>query len=176
MDTKNQISRQHESVLVMAASKGDLDAFNQLVLEYQNLIYNYIYSLLGEPESAEDITQESFIKAYQKLNSFRGGSFRSWLMRIATNSAYDFLRVPGGILPSNSSSKMKMGRRWILLRGLPIHLHLFRKFSSKMSFQRLYLHCLKNCPVHIALSCRSSTCMNLIMQKRHWPWMSQSVQ
>jgi len=92
VNPRNQLPQMDEEAFVKAASNGDLDAFNQLVLEYQNLIYNFIYSLVGEPESAEDITQESFIKAYQKLHSFRGGSFRSWLMRIATNSAYDFLR------------------------------------------------------------------------------------
>lgn len=81
-----------EETLVMAASNGDLDAFNQLVLAHQNLAYQHAYSLLGDQASAEDITQDSFIKAFQGLSGFRGGSFRSWLLRIVTNSAYDILR------------------------------------------------------------------------------------
>ena len=81
-----------EEMLVGAASNGDLDAFNQLVLTYQNLVYQHAYSMLGDQASAEDVAQDSFIKAFQGLNSFRGGSFRGWLLRIVTNSAYDILR------------------------------------------------------------------------------------
>ena len=47
---------------------------------------------MGEPQSAEDATQEAFINAYKALNRFRGGSFKAWLMRIVTNSCYDELR------------------------------------------------------------------------------------
>jgi RNA polymerase sigma-70 factor (ECF subfamily) len=81
-----------EQALVRQASSGDLDAFNQLVLHYQNLAYSHAYVLLGDPDSAEDATQESFIKAFQNIPGYRGGSFRSWLLKIVTNSAYDLLR------------------------------------------------------------------------------------
>ena len=82
----------NDEALVLAASKGDLEAFNQLVLSYQDLAYHHAYSLMGDPASAEDVAQESFVKAFQGLNGFRGGSFRSWLLRIVTNCAYDILR------------------------------------------------------------------------------------
>lgn len=85
-------SQQDEEALVMAASSGDLDAFNQLVLSHQNLVYQHAFSMLGDQASAEDVIQDSFIKAFQGLNGFRGGSFRSWLLRIVTNTAYDILR------------------------------------------------------------------------------------
>lgn len=81
-----------EETLVERARKGDLDAFNQLVLAYQDMAYNHARALLGDPASAEDAAQESFIKAFQNLGAFRGGSFRGWLLRIVTNSAYDLLR------------------------------------------------------------------------------------
>lgn len=84
--------RQDEEALITAASKGDLDAFNRLVLSYQNLAYQHAYSLVRDPAQAEDVAQESFIKAFQGLNAFRGGSFRGWLLKIVTNSAYDVLR------------------------------------------------------------------------------------
>ena len=84
--------QQEEELLVAAASNGDLDAFNQLVLNYQNMVYQHAYSLLNDQSSAEDITQDCFIKAFQGLRGFRGGSFRSWLLKIVTNSAYDILR------------------------------------------------------------------------------------
>lgn len=84
--------RQNEEALVIAASKGDLEAFNQLILNYQNMVYHHALSLVRDPDQAEDVTQDSFLKAFQAMNSFRGGSFRSWLLRIVKNSAYDILR------------------------------------------------------------------------------------
>ena len=86
------MNTQNDEALVLAASKGNLEAFNQLVLRYQDLAYHHAYSLMSDPDSAEDVAQESFVKAFQGLNSFRGGSFRSWLLRIVTNCAYDILR------------------------------------------------------------------------------------
>ena len=91
MNFKNSAYR-NEGLLVKAASKGDLDAFNQLVLIYQNKVYNHAYALLGDRVSAEDATQECFIKAFQNISNFRGGSFQSWLLKIVTNAAYDILR------------------------------------------------------------------------------------
>jgi len=81
-----------EERLVRQAASGDLEAFNQLVLTYQNLAYHHAYGLLDDAARAEDATQESFIKAFQGMQTFRGGSFRGWLLRIVTNSAYDMLR------------------------------------------------------------------------------------
>ena len=82
----------HEPSLIFKASNGDLDAFNELVLQYQDLAYHHAYALLGDPAQAEDATQESFIKAFQALNTLRGVSFRGWLLKIVTNSAYDLMR------------------------------------------------------------------------------------
>jgi len=79
-------------MLIREASKGCLDSFNQLVLHYQGIAYHHAYALLGNAASAEDITQESFIKAFKNIGRFRGGSFRAWLLKIVTNTAYDHLR------------------------------------------------------------------------------------
>lgn len=81
-----------ESGLIEAARRGDLDAFNRLVLAYQDLVYTQAYRMMGDVEAAEDATQEAFISAYQHINSYRGGSFRGWLLRIVTNACYDELR------------------------------------------------------------------------------------
>ncbi|MBE2198386.1 MAG: sigma-70 family RNA polymerase sigma factor [Anaerolinea sp.] len=81
-----------EAALVRQARKGDVPAFNRLVLHYQQLAYNVAYRIMGQPQMAEDITQESFIAAYQSLNRFRDGNFKSWLLRIVTNRCYDELR------------------------------------------------------------------------------------
>jgi|HigsolmetaAR202D_1030399.scaffolds.fasta_scaffold00003_109 RNA polymerase sigma factor, sigma-70 family len=82
-----------ERRLVASAQRGDLESFNQLVRLYEGRVYNLCLRMLGDPESAADATQDSFISAYRNLRSFRGGSFRSWLLRIATNACYDVLRV-----------------------------------------------------------------------------------
>ena len=81
-----------EEMLINTASKGDLDAFNQLVLRYQDLAYHHAHGLLRDPALAEDATQDSFIRAFQNMAGFRGGSFRAWLLKIVSNSAYDLLR------------------------------------------------------------------------------------
>jgi RNA polymerase sigma-70 factor (ECF subfamily) len=81
-----------ESSLIKEAKRGDLDAFNRLVLTYQSLAYNVAYRIMGEGDSAADATQEAFISAYRHIKRFRGGSFRSWLLRIVTNACYDELR------------------------------------------------------------------------------------
>ncbi len=78
--------------LIQQAKKGDVVAFNRLVLEYQQIAYNVAYRIMGEPQAAEDATQDAFISAYQSLNRFRGGNFRAWLLRIVTNGCYDELR------------------------------------------------------------------------------------
>ena len=82
-----------ELLLIKDAKRGDLDSFNTLVLEYQELVFNTAYRIMGEEESAADATQEAFISAFTHINSFRGGSFRSWLLRTVTNACYDILRT-----------------------------------------------------------------------------------
>ena len=81
-----------EEVWTQQAANGDLDAFNQLVLKHQDLAYRHAVSMLNDDWLAQDVVQEGFVKAFQNMRSFRGGSFRAWLMRIVTNTAYDVLR------------------------------------------------------------------------------------
>jgi RNA polymerase sigma factor (sigma-70 family) len=81
-----------EAALVQRAQKGNLDAFNALILHYQTQVYNLTWHLLHDGAAADDATQEAFISAYKGLAKFRGGSFRSWLLRIAANACYDELR------------------------------------------------------------------------------------
>jgi RNA polymerase sigma-70 factor (ECF subfamily) len=81
-----------EADLIAAARHGDLDAFNRLVLDHQTKAYNLAWRITGDGEAAADATQEAFLSAYRKLSSYRGGSFRGWLLRIVTNACYDELR------------------------------------------------------------------------------------
>jgi len=82
----------HEQQLIRNAKKGDLEAFNELVLVYQVRAFNLALRILADSELAADVTQEAFIAAYHHLNSLRGDSFRPWLFRIVTNRCYDELR------------------------------------------------------------------------------------
>lgn len=77
---------------IQKARQGDLEAFNQLVLEYQAIVYNHALWLVQDREAADDLAQETFIKAYSSLTQYRGGSFRAWLLRIVTNTSLDELR------------------------------------------------------------------------------------
>lgn len=81
-----------EESLIAAAQRGNLDAFNELVLAYQDRAYNLAYRIMGDPASASDATQEAFISVYESLDRFRGGSFKSYLLRTVTNACYDELR------------------------------------------------------------------------------------
>jgi RNA polymerase sigma-70 factor (ECF subfamily) len=81
-----------EQALIRLAQRGDIDAFNALVLRYQDSAYTLSYRIMGEQDSAADAAQEAFITAYRRLDTYRGGSFRAWLMRITTNQCYDELR------------------------------------------------------------------------------------
>jgi RNA polymerase sigma-70 factor, ECF subfamily len=82
----------NEPALIQAATGGDLDAFNRLVLAYQDMAFNLAYRMVGDPEIAGDAVQDSFISAYKHLNRYRGGSFKAWVMRMVTNACYDELR------------------------------------------------------------------------------------
>jgi RNA polymerase sigma-70 factor (ECF subfamily) len=82
-----------EGDLVKSARKGDLDAYDELVKRYQERIYATVYHMTSNHEDANDIAQEAFIKAFQALKSFRGGSsFYTWLYRIAVNKTINFLK------------------------------------------------------------------------------------
>ncbi len=81
-----------EIALLSQAQRGDLDAFNRLVLAYQEQLFNIAFRILGDEDLAADATQEAFLHAFQKITTFRSGSFRAWLIRIVTNLCYDELR------------------------------------------------------------------------------------
>jgi len=81
-----------ETALIQSAQNGELDAFNRLILVYQDLAYSVACRMLNDTDLAEDAVQNAFISAYNNLGSFRGGSFKAWVMRMVTNGCYDELR------------------------------------------------------------------------------------
>jgi RNA polymerase sigma-70 factor (ECF subfamily) len=81
-----------ETALIHSAVDGDLDAFNRLILAYQESAFNVALRMLGEVPAAEDATQNAFISAYRNIHQYRGGSFKAWVFRMVTNACYDELR------------------------------------------------------------------------------------
>ena len=69
-----------EPYLITQAKEGNIDAYNTLVLHYQDLAYAVAYRVMGEGDSAADATQDAFVKAWKKLHQFKGGNFKAWLM------------------------------------------------------------------------------------------------
>ena len=82
-----------ENEIIRSVLKGNVNDFEKLVTAYEKNVYNIALRMVGDPEDAADMTQETFIKAYRALSGFRGDSkFSSWLYRIASNVCLDFLR------------------------------------------------------------------------------------
>lgn len=83
----------HDERLILAAQRGDLSAFNEIVTRHERAVFSVCMRLLRDAATAEDATQDTFIRAWGAIHSFRGGIVRPWLLRIATNRAYDLLRA-----------------------------------------------------------------------------------
>lgn len=131
-----------EKALIRQASRGNLDAFNQLVLRYQNMAYHYAYAFLGDASSAEVITQESFIKAFKHIHSFRGASFRSWLLKIVTNCAYDLLRQykrhsTHSLFLIDDYGEESESDRWLVDPSVSVEAKVVQNEDSKHLYQML---------------------------------------
>ena len=87
-----QTIQPNETALIEAAQRGDLDAFNELILKFQDMMYRIALRTLNDPSAADDATQNAMIQAFRNIKSFRGGSFRSWLARVTVNASYDEMR------------------------------------------------------------------------------------
>ncbi|MCA9834331.1 MAG: sigma-70 family RNA polymerase sigma factor [Thermomicrobiales bacterium] len=87
-----QDPNEEDQRLIVLAQGGDLAAFNLIVERHQRAVYSTCLRMLRDPHLAEDATQDSFIRAWNAIDSFRGGIVRPWLLRIATNRTYDMLR------------------------------------------------------------------------------------
>ncbi|HSR20876.1 MAG TPA: sigma-70 family RNA polymerase sigma factor [Anaerolineales bacterium] len=135
-----------ESALIQDAQRGDLDAFNTLVLRYQDLLFNTARRILGDEELAADATQEAFLSAFRGLMTFRGGSFKAWLMRTVTNAAYDELRRrkrrPATALePGSDDADVAEEPRWLADPGLSPE-----QAAEALELEHAMEHCLQGLP------------------------------
>ena len=136
-----------EAALILDAQRGDLDAFNRLVLAYQDLLYNTALRILGDEALAADATQDSFISAFRNITAYRGGSFKGWLMRTVTNACYDELRrkkrrpsVP--LEPTNDEDEEMESPRWLADPSMSPE----QKFEAD-ELEHAIQHCLDALPV-----------------------------
>ena len=81
-----------EQRFIQLTRDGDYDAFNRLVVEYESAVFAVVLRMVRNRAATEDITQDTFISAFRKISSYRGGIFRAWLFRIAKNASLDYLR------------------------------------------------------------------------------------
>jgi len=81
-----------EDAVVARAVAGDRGAFTRLIEHYQSACYGLAYRLLGDPDQAADAAQDAFVHAYDAMAKYRGGLFRSWMLRITANASYDIVR------------------------------------------------------------------------------------
>ena len=85
--------QRRDLILLEQARAGNLDAFNDLVVVYQDLLFALVVRMVPDRDQASDAVQEAFFSAFRNMSSFRGGSVRSWLSRIAINAAMDAQRL-----------------------------------------------------------------------------------
>jgi RNA polymerase sigma-70 factor (ECF subfamily) len=85
--------QRRDLILLERALGGDLDAFNDLVVCYQEQLFALVVRMVPDRDQASDCVQEAFFSAYRNIKSFRGGSVKSWLSRIAVNAAMDTQRL-----------------------------------------------------------------------------------
>jgi RNA polymerase sigma-70 factor, ECF subfamily len=142
MNLLNQPNPGNDATLIADTIKGNLDAFNQLAMKYQNMAYGHAYALVGDLDAADDITQESFLKAFKNLVQFHGGSFRAWLMRIVTNTSYDMLRSfrkhpTQPLFPMDDYSEELESISWIADPEAVVETILDRKEASERLLQAL---------------------------------------
>jgi len=100
-----------DAALVERSQKGDMEAFGTLVAKYQDRVFNMVYRMCGRREDAEELAQEAFLKALEKMAQFRGQSrFYTWLFRIAANLVISHRRRGVRIKFQSLSAPEELGR------------------------------------------------------------------
>ncbi len=130
-----------EEILVKKSKEGDFEAFEELVNLHEKHVYNIAWNMLRNQEDAEEVLQETFIKAYNKLNQFEGRSkFSTWLYRIATNEALMIIRKKNPAQPVSLDEPIDDGYRAKIRRELidwkenPQNIYLKKELREKIDY------------------------------------------
>jgi RNA polymerase sigma-70 factor, ECF subfamily len=137
----------NELALINDAQQGDLDAFNTLILHYQDSVFSTALRILADEDLAADAAQEAFISAFKGINSFRGGSFKAWLMRTVTNACYDELRrrkrrPTTPLEPDTEDGEEMDSPRWLADPGMTPD-----QKAEADELEHAIQHCLNNLPL-----------------------------
>lgn len=141
----------NEQALITDAQNGSLDAFNTLVLHYQDGVFNTALRILGDDDQAADATQDAFISAFKSISSFRGGSFKAWLMRTVTNVCYDELRrrkrrPTTPLEPDTGDGEEMDSPRWLADPGMTPD-----QEAEADEVEHAIQHCLDNLPLEFKM-------------------------
>ena len=136
-----------ETARITSAQQGNLDAFNTLILHYQNAVFNTAARILGDDDLAQDAAQDAFISAFQNIKSFRGGSFKAWLLRTVTNACLDELRrqkrkPTTPLEPETSDGEEIDSPKWLADKGMTP-----AQKAEADELEHAIQHCLNELPV-----------------------------
>ena len=111
--------REYDQLLVERVQAGDKRAFDVLVSKYQRRLMRLVSRLVHDPAEAEDVVQETFIKAYRALRHFRGdAAFYTWLYRIGINTAKNYLVTQGRRAPTSTDADIEEAETFVDADGL----------------------------------------------------------
>lgn len=124
--------------LIAACLKGNRDAFAVLMRRYEDRLFNTVFHMLGNMEDAQDVVQETFISAYQSLQSFKGDSqFFTWLYRIAFNTAMSHKRKQKGTVSYDAGRNGEVGREPVDGSDFNRPGHALEKLEEERRIQRV---------------------------------------
>lgn len=134
-----------ENQWIASARRGDLDAFNQLILRHQDSLFNIAVRMLGDEDLAADAVQEALISAWRSLHTFSGGSLKAWLSRTVINKCYDEFRRASRhrtlpLLPIVDGEEIEE-REWLRDPGLPLDTQI-----ESIELNETIQGCLQNLP------------------------------
>jgi RNA polymerase sigma-70 factor (ECF subfamily) len=133
------------------ALDGDINAFQSLYSEFQGQLKSYLYRLLANRNDAEDLTHDTFIKAYEKLSTFRGdSSLKTWVFQIATNLSYNYLQRQKRWTPdvSEKAKKLVLENQGLSTQIVAVHQHSTNgRYDMKEHIDTCFTCIAKNLPI-----------------------------
>jgi len=129
-----QDEKKEERMLITQAKNGNVSAFETLVKKYQNSIYYLCRRMTGSHQSADDVSQETFIKAYFAINSFKDGmNFFTWIRKIAVNNSLNFIKVSKREEPLGDSAEKIAGNSSM---GQELPHEMLQRNQTEQKFQK----------------------------------------
>lgn len=150
------MNQNQNTELLQKSKEGDINSFQELFAEFQNQLKSYLYRLTTDRNDAEDITHDTFIKAFNKLSTFRGeSSLKTWVFQIATNIAYNDLahKRRWSVNVTEEAKKLVMNTKSLSDAIVSIHTHSPQAiFEIKEHIDTCFTCVSKNLPIERQLA------------------------